>query len=141
MRRALVPEAEIVPIAEQAPVKPTEIYPAGYRKKFVSCRAQGHEWTHITGLADHPHFKYIKGLVSECLGCGLVRYRWVLSNGRRFGLKYEYPEGYQVTTKAYPELIRRPTQNEWRAKHVRTLGFREERHPHDEIEARRKGKS
>jgi hypothetical protein len=140
MRRALVPDAEVVPIQDQLPKPANQIIPKTYPKKFVSCRAQGHEWTHIAGLADHPYFKYIKGLVSECLGCGLVRYRWVLSNGRRYGLKYEYPDGYQISKRDNPEIIRLPMAAEWREKYVRTLGFREE-NLREEVKDQMKGKN
>jgi hypothetical protein len=138
MRRALVPEAEIVPIQDQLPKPAIQIIPKRYPKKFMQCRSLDHEWSHTPGLVDHPRYYTVKGLLSECLTCGLVRYRWLLANGRRHGMKYEYPHGYQVSPKDNPELIRIPKKHEWRAQYVRTLGFREEQH--DEIEARRKGK-
>lgn len=105
----------------------TEIIPKTYRKQYFLCRAQGHEWQHIPELADHHSFRFVKGLQSECMSCGTVRTRWVHANGRRFGTpNYQYADGYQLSKKKNPELIRQPTMQEWRGKYVRTLGFREE---------------
>lgn len=102
------------------------IVPKEYRKSFMICRAMGHEWQHVPELADHPHFRFIKGLQSECLTCGTVRTRWIHANGRRFGNKYEYPHSYQVSKKVDPKIVRAPKTYEWRESYVRTLGFREE---------------
>ena len=87
----------------------TEIIPKTYRKTFVLCRAQGHEWQHVPELADHPNYRFIKGLLSECLSCGTVRTRWIHANGRRFGVRYEYPDSAtSCPKKKNPSMIRVP---------------------------------
>ena len=110
----------------EAAVATSVVMPKDYKRSFQMCRVMGHEWQHVPELADHPRYRFVKGLQSECIGCGTVRTRWIHANGRKFGNKYEYPDHYQLSRKKDPTLPRSPKVYEWREQYVRSLGFREE---------------
>jgi hypothetical protein len=103
-------------------VEPPKTYP----KDYQSCRANGHEWQHLDGLVDHPEYYTIKGVESECSGCGAVVDRWQYADGRRFGsATMKYPPGYLLSRKD-PQTPELPTRVDWRRTYVHRLGFRED---------------
>ena len=96
-----------------------------YRLDFVECRGFGHTWMHFPELVNHHEYGTVKGKQSECTECGMIRYRWYLWNGRRFGQNtYEAPEGYSLKLKDHPNAENLPSLEEWRGLALKKAGFR-----------------
>ena len=93
--------------------------PPEYR--YVSCRASGHEWRHQKTLVPHPWMVTVRGRISDCAGCKCVRTKWMHSDGRIWGNRYDYPPGYELGANADDGHRLKPI--DWRSALVIELGF------------------
>jgi hypothetical protein len=95
-----------------------------YRLDYLECRAFGHTWEHYEGLVDHDSYYTVKGKMSECSECGMIRYRWYMRTGKRWGPNtYEAPEGYSLSLKDHPNAEKLPSLEEWRGVALKRDGF------------------